>query len=67
MDDSGLFHVDGPAIEKLFERTDFNNEVSVKYFAKALRELGVDDQLRKKGAVEGETIIILGYEFELVS
>lgn len=67
MDDSGFFHVDGPAIEKLFERTDFNNEVSVRQFARALRDLGVDAQLRELGAEEGETIIILGYEFEFVA
>ena len=67
MDDSGFFHVDGPAIEKIFERTDFNNEVSVRQFARALRDLGVDDELRKLGAEQGETIIILGYEFEFVA
>lgn len=67
MDDSGFFHVDGPAIEKLFERTDFNNEVSVRQFARALRDLGVDAELRELGAEEGETIIILGYEFEFVA
>ena len=67
MDDSGFFHVDGPAIQKLFDRTDFNNEVSVRQFAKALRDLGVDEELRKLGAEQGETIIILGYEFEFVA
>ena len=67
MDDSGFFHVDGPAIEKIFERTDFNNEVSVRQFARALRDLGVDEELRKLGAEQGETIIILGYEFEFVA
>ena len=67
MDDSGFFHVDGPAIEKIFERTDFNNEVSVRQFARALRDLGVDDELRKLGAEQGETIIILGYEFEFIA
>ena len=65
--DSGFFHVEGPAIEKIFERTDFNNEVSVRQFARALRDLGVDDELRKLGAEQGETIIILGYEFEFVA
>ena len=67
MDDSGFFHVEGPAIQKIFDRTDFNNEVSVRQFAKALRDLGVDDELRKQGAEQGETIIILGYEFEFVA
>lgn len=66
-DDSGLFNVDGPEIEKLFDRTDFTNEVSTRQFAKALRNLGVDDELRKQGAKQGDTIIILGYEFEFIA
>lgn len=67
MDESGTFHVDGPGIEKLFDRTNFDNDVSVRQFAKALRDLGVDDELRKQGAEQGETIVILGYEFEFVA
>lgn len=67
MNDSGLFCVDGPMIQKLFDRTDFANDVSVRQFAKALRDLGVDEELRRQGAEQGETILILGYEFEFVS
>lgn len=67
MDEDGYYHVDGPAIEKLFNRTDFNNDIAVQQFAKALRELGVDDDLRAKGVEQGETILILGYEFEFVA
>lgn len=66
-DEDGYFHVDGKEIEKLFERTNFENEVSVRQFAKALRDLGVDDALREQGAEPGETIIILGYEFEFIA
>lgn len=67
MDDSGMFHVDGPEIQKLFDRTNFENDTSVRQFARALREIGVDDELRKQGAEPGETIIILGYEFEFIA
>lgn len=67
LDDSGTFCVEGPLIQKLFDRTDFANEVSVRQFAKALRDAGVDDELRRQGAEQGETILILGYEFEFVS
>ena len=66
-DDDGYFHVDGPEVEKLFERANFENEVSVRQFARALRELGVDKELLERGAEPGETIIILGYEFEFVA
>ena len=67
MDDSGTFNVEGPEIKKLFDRTNFENDTSVRQFARALKDLGVDEELRKLGAVEGETILILGYEFELIA
>lgn len=67
MDDSGYFHVDGPEIERLFSQTDFDNDTSVRRFAKQIRVLGVDDELRARGAEPGETIVILGYEFEFIA
>lgn len=66
MDESGFFHVDGKEVERLFNRTDFANDTSVRQFAKALHDLGVDEKLREMGAEEGETIVILGYNFELI-
>ena len=67
MDEAGYFNVDGPEVKKLFERTDFTNEVSIRQFARALRQLGVEEELLKQGAEPGETIIILGYEFEFIA
>ncbi|MGM9899790.1 MAG: GTPase ObgE [Bacilli bacterium] len=64
-DDSGVYHVDGPIIKKLFDRTDFNNESNVRIFAQKLRKLGVDEKLRKLGVKHGDTVCILGYEFEM--
>jgi GTP-binding protein len=37
----------------------------VKMFARRLRNLGVEDELRKAGVAAGDTVRILGYEFEL--
>lgn len=54
----------GDVIEKLFYRTDFSNDASVKRFSYQLRSLGVDEQLRKLGVRNGDTIRILNYEFE---
>ena len=67
MDDSGTFCVSGKEVERLFNRTDFNNEISVQQFSKAIRELGVDEELRRLGCEVGETILILGYEFEMIA
>lgn len=62
--DDGIYNVVGPMIEKLMQKTDFNNDPSIRRFAKQLRDLGVDAALREKGVQNGETVRILDYEFE---
>ncbi|NLB84882.1 MAG: GTPase ObgE [Acholeplasmataceae bacterium] len=59
-----IFIITGDVIEKLFYRTDFSNDASVKRFSYQLRSLGIDQQLRKLGVSNGDTIRILNYEFE---
>ena len=44
--------------------TDFNRDQNVKLFAKKLRGLGVEDELRKRGIKHGDTVRILGFDFE---
>lgn len=62
--DEGLYNVIGPAIKRIFDSTDFNRDESVKMFARRLRNLGVDQKLRELGVQPGETVLVLGYEFE---
>ena len=62
--DDGVYNVVGPMIKKLFDKTDFNNDPSIRRFAKQIRDLGVDAALREKGVQHGDTVRILDYEFE---
>lgn len=62
--DDGVYNVVGPMIKKLFDKTDFNNDPSIRRFAKQIRDLGVDQALREKGVQNGDTVRILDYEFE---
>ena len=62
--DDGIYEVEGPMIQKYFDSTDFSHEENVKLFARRIRNLGVDEQLRKLGVQNGDTVRILGYEFE---
>lgn len=62
--DDGVYNVVGPMIKKLFDKTDFNNDPSIRRFAKQIRDLGVDQALREKGVKNGDTVRILDYEFE---
>lgn len=54
----------GDKVEKILKMTKFNTDESALRFANKLRRLGVDDELRKLGAEEGDNIRILDYEFE---
>ncbi|WP_047981712.1 GTPase ObgE [Ornithinibacillus contaminans] len=65
-DDDGAYVVSGPKIEKLFKMTDFNRDEAIRRFARQMRSMGVDEELRKRGAEDGDTIRILQFEFEFV-
>jgi len=63
-DDDGIYHVKGALIRRYMDMTNFNREENVQLFAQKLRKLGVEDELRKLGVKHGDTVRILGYEFE---
>ncbi len=64
LDDDGVYNVRGPMIKKFFDVTDFSRDENAKLFARRLRNLGVDAELRKLGVKHGDTVRILDYEFE---
>ncbi|WP_188453518.1 GTPase ObgE [Virgibacillus oceani] len=65
-DDDGAFVLSGIKIEKLFKMTDFNRDEAVQRFARQLRGMGVDEELRNRGAKDGDTIRLLDFEFEFI-
>lgn len=65
-DDDAAYVVSGDTIERVFKMTDFNNEAAVRRFARQMRSLGIDDALRERGIENGDTVRILGGEFEFV-
>lgn len=64
--DDGTFILSGNKIERMFKMTDFSSDEGVQRFARQLRKLGVDDALRKRGAVDGDTVRLLDFEFEFI-
>lgn len=63
-DSDGVYNIEGPVVKRYFEATDFNREENVKLFARRIRKLGIEDELRKLGVKDGDTVRIFGYEFE---
>lgn len=62
--DNDSWVITGDELEKLLKMTRFNSDESALRFAKKLQNLGVDDELKKLGAKEGDTVRILDQEFE---
>ena len=44
--------------------TRFNSDESASRFARKLKNMGVDDELKSLGAKEGDIVKILDFEFE---
>ncbi|HEX6595152.1 MAG TPA: GTPase ObgE [Bacillota bacterium] len=65
-DGDGAFVLTGTKIERLFHMTDFTQDEGVQRFARLLREMGVDEELRKRGAQDGDTVRLLNAEFEFI-
>lgn len=65
-DDDGVFVISGAPIERLFKMTDFSRDESVRRFARQMRQMGIDDALRERGAKDGDLVRILKFEFEFI-
>lgn len=63
---NGRYELEGDRLLKEFRMLDFANESASYHFARNLRIMGVDAKLRSLGAVNGDTILIDGYEFEFL-
>ena len=64
--DDGVYDVTGSRLKKIFLMTDFSKDQSIKRFARILRSIGIDKELRDKGVKNGDTVRILDYEFEFI-
>ena len=62
--DNDVWVIKGDKVEKLLRMTKFQTDESVRRFSNQLRRMGIDDELRKLGAVDGDIIRILDLELE---
>ena len=62
--DAHTWTIRGKDVEKLLRMTKFTSDEAANRFAMKLRKMGIDDELRRLGAEEGDTIRILDLEFE---
>lgn len=61
---NGVIHLDGPLIEDLLYRTNFESFESLYNFFEVLKARGIVDQMKKEGLERGDSLVIDGMEFE---
>jgi GTPase len=60
------FVVESVKIERMMKRMQLNSHDAILKLARTLRHMGVDDELRKRGAKDGTPVRIGDFEFEFV-
>lgn len=58
--------VKGEALERLVQMTNLDHQDGIMRLARKLKNLGVDDTLRQKGAIDGDDVAIGDFNFEFV-
>lgn len=64
-DDYG-FHVEAPWLDRFLRSINFDDNQSLQYFQRVLKERGVTDALEKAGIREGDTVILEDKEFDYI-
>lgn len=59
-----FFIVEGPLIDNLVYRTNFDDNVALKHFQKVLRDKGVITKLQELGIENGDTVVVGELEFD---
>jgi GTP-binding protein len=62
--DEKTWIIHGEKIERFYKRTNIKTDEGLMYFVRTLRRMGVEDELRKMGIKDGDTVKILDFEFE---
>ena len=61
---SNGWRISGEAIERAAAMTYWENDKSIRRFQRILESLGIDEELRKAGVKEGDTVMIGEYELQ---
>ena len=62
--EDGEFIVQGPAVDRLMGRVNLEDNESLYYFQKTLRNLGIEEALKAQGVQEGDTVRFNDWELQ---
>ena len=61
---NGEYVVQGPAAERIMRRVNVGDNESFAYLQRSLKKIGIDDALRKAGIQDGDSVLLVDWEFE---
>ena len=60
----GKFIVEGKAVYRIMSRVNMEDNESLYYFHKCLKNSGIDRELKEQGIKEGDIVKMMDWEFE---
>ena len=63
-EEDGVFIVSGKAVERLMGRVNIEDNESMYYLQKSLKNMGIEQKLKEMGVCEGDTVILADWELE---
>lgn len=63
-EENGVFIVSGKAVERLMGRVNIEDNESMYYLQKSLKNMGIEEKLKEMGVCEGDTVILADWELE---
>ncbi|MBQ7834217.1 MAG: GTPase ObgE [Ruminiclostridium sp.] len=64
--EDGIYFVDAKWLEPIMRTINIDDYSSLQYFQQVLRRSGIIDKLEEMGVEEGDTVNIMGFEFDYV-
>ena len=64
--EDGVYYVESRMFEPIFRSIDLDDYSSLQYFQKVLKSSGIIKKLEEMGINEGDTVNILGFEFDYI-
>ena len=62
--EDGVFIVEGKAVDRLMGRINIEDNESMYYLQKCIKNMGIEDKLKELGVCEGDTVKISDWELE---
>ena len=63
-EEDGIFIVSGRAVQRLMGRVNIEDNESMYYLQKCLKNRGIDEKIKEMGVCEGDTVILDDWELE---